>query len=116
MPQPLDKASQAVLQRARTVADAAGVIEPIHLLYSLLVEAPQVWEKVSNVDPAAIKAALPQFNASMLGTKSMDAILANSSKRVIAYSMEECMRAGQAPQATEWVAPEYILRPCDLSS
>lgn len=39
----------------------------------------------------------------------MDAILANSSKRVIAYSMEECMRAGQAPQRTEWVAPEYML-------
>lgn len=109
MPEPFDKALQAVLQRARTVADAGGVIEPIHLLYSLLVEAPQVWEKLSNVDPAAIKAALPQFNAPPLGARSMDAILANSSKRVIAYSMEECMRAGQAPQRTEWVAPEYML-------
>lgn len=72
-------------------------MKPIHLLYSLLVEAPQVWEKLSDVDLVAIKAALPQFNAAPLGTRSTDAILANSSTRVIAYSMEECMRAGQAP-------------------
>ena len=117
MPQPLNKASQAVWQRARAVAGAGGVIEPIHLLYSLLVEAAQVWAKLPNLDPAGIKAALPQFNAPPLGATSTYPILANSIKRVLAYSMEECVRAGHAPfrtaeefiQATEWVAPEYML-------
>jgi hypothetical protein len=117
MPQPFDKASQTVLRQAQAAAEATGTVESVHVLYALLVAAPQVWEKLPHVNAGAIKAALPQFNVPPASSAATKVVLANNVKRVLAFSMEECLRGGKAPfssavefvSAQEWVAPEYIL-------
>ncbi len=118
MPQPLDKASQMVWRHAQAVAlSTDGIVNPMHVLHALVNAAPNIWQRLPQVDVDAIRSALPLFEPSLKEPTATNIALANSVKRVLAFSMEECVRSGNAPfsspeeyiRAEEWVAPEHML-------
>lgn len=122
MPQPLNADAQKVIRMAQELAGQEdGVVSPVHVLRALLVAAPQVWVALPQVDVQEIRAELPPFNTPQtVSTGRPNSLMANSVKRVVAYSMEEWFRArmNKVPpeslrhdflKSGEYVAPEHLL-------
>lgn len=122
MPQPFNPDAQKVIRIAQLLAEQAdGVVNPVHVLSALVAAAPQVWDALPQLNVQEIRAGLPPFNTPQaVSTDKSNAVLANSVKRILAYSMEEWFRARSnhvSPeslrhdflQSGEYVAPEYLL-------
>jgi ATP-dependent Clp protease ATP-binding subunit ClpA len=122
MPQPFNADAQKVIRIAQHLAEQGdGVVSPFHVLSALLAAAPQVWEALPQVNAQEVRAGLPPFKTPQsVSTEKSNAVLANSVKRIFAYSREEWFRAGanRVPfeqqrhdflYSGEYVTPEHLL-------
>jgi ATP-dependent Clp protease ATP-binding subunit ClpA len=124
--QPFDTASQIVLRKAQELAKSGdGVVSTENVLAALLTDAPAVRQLLHGLDVTELTAAVSQSDTAGNNFHAQ-AMLANSVKRVLAYSMEEWFRArgtqippeSRDPEArsveaffgaSEFISPEFIL-------